>query len=633
MNRKSIFRLLPAFLFIPFLSPAQRLDSMMMVYSDKFPQEKTYVQFDKRVYNPGETIWYKAYVFTGFDPSPYSKSFYAELYDASGKLIQRRSTPLSEATSSGSFDIPQDFKGSRLHVRAYTTWMMNFDTTLVFEKDLRVAGVPKDTSGASHAAATLRFFPEGGDLVGGIENNVAFIATDAYGAPVNLQGVLHDASGKELLTFRTAHNGMGQFLLTPSKSDVFYATWSDVHGVEHRTDLPAVKSSGIVLRAMNNNGHLVFSVARQQDNTAFEKVIVIAHMNQQMVYKAIVNLKDNFLSGGDIPIAQLPTGILTITAFDISEMPLAERVVFVNNHNFSFSPEVRMQAKGLTRRAHNVVEITVPDTLRCNMSLAITDAEVDGVRSDDDNIVSRLLLTGDIHGYVKDPYYYFQNNSDSVARQLDLVMLTHGWRRFNWAQLNLGKTPAIKYPVQDYLSINAEVLGVDGSRIAADENLLVILQNKDSSSQMLSLPRISKNKFGVGGLVFYDTAKAYYQFSVNHKLSSEAAVVFNTGLYRGGRQIRPYALTLPPWSPEDSLLIRKNQLVFERAAAIRAEDERRVKTLESVTVRGRVKTESEKLDEQYASGLFAGGDAKIFDMDSDPAAAAYPDIFTYLQGK
>jgi hypothetical protein len=511
--------------------------------------------------------------------------------------------------------------------------MLNFDTSFVFEKDLRIAGIPKDSAGTVITETNLHFFPEGGDLVSGIENNVAFKASDAYGAPVKISGTLHDASGKNILEFSSVHDGMGQFMISPAKTDVLYATWKDGKGVEHRTDLPAVKSSGIVLRAANHHGKLVFSVARQPDNTAYQKLTVMAHMNQQMVYKAIVNLKDNFMSGGNIPTAQLPTGILTITVFDINDMPMAERVVFVNNHDYRFDPKINVLAGSVLKRGRNELEIEVPDTLRTNMSVSVTDAEVDGVRKDGDNIITRLLLTGDLHGYVKDPYYYFQNNSDSLESQLDLVMLTHGWRRFRWEQLRFGKTPVIKYPLHDYLSLNVEVLGVDANRIAPNENLNLILQNKDSSTQMLNIPKIAKGKFGVSGMIFYDTAKAFYQFNVNRKLSNEAAVIFNTGLYRGVRQIRPVGFTLPPWSPEDSALMRKNLEVFTKAAAIREEENKRVKTLESVTVRGRAKSESEKLDEQYTSGLFSGGDANVFNLVNDPVANGYPDIFSYLQGK
>lgn len=635
MNRIRLIAVIAIGLLIPALLPAQKIDSMMNVYADNFPQEKVYVQFDKNVYNPGETIWFKAYLFIGADPSPVSKNFYAELSDANGNIIQKKVAPLFESTAAGNLDIPADFKGHHLHFRAYTSWMLNFDTAFVFEKDIRLLNILKDSATAAlpPAESNLQFFPEGGDAVAGIENNIAFKATDQYGLPVKIKGVLKDASGKDVLEFNSVHDGMGKFLISPDKGDLFYAIWKDEKGIEHRTDFPAIKNSGIALRMMNVNKKVFFSVARSADSSPENsRITVIGHMNQQLVYKAIVNLTDNFMSGGSIPVEQLPTGILQLTAFNNNNMPVAERVVFVNNHVAEFSPQLIVTLKNVAKRGKNSIDIIVADTLRSNLSIAITDADADGKKSNDDNIISRLLLTGDIKGYVHDPNYYFSNPSDSVAQELDLVMLTHGWRRFKWEQLLIGKTPIIKYPVENRISINAQVLGIDPTRIAKEENMNVIIQRKDSSVQMLSVPHISTNKFGVSGLMFYDTVKAYYQFNINHKLSNEAAVIFNNGILPTYKKIKPLLLTYTGWTAADSALLRRNKFIAEETVKIKSQ-EKKVQTLESVTVKARQKSALEKLDEEYASGLFGGGDAYSFDLLNDQSSSLYQDIFTFLQGR
>jgi hypothetical protein len=633
MNRKLLSLFIITIFFSPLSPSAQKIDSMMNVYSEKFPQEKLYLQFDKKAYNPGERIWYKAYLFTGFDPSPFSKNFYAEIYDAFGNLILRNTAPIVESTASGSFDLPATFEGTRIHIRAYTTWMLNFDTSFVFTKDLRIIGSSQDSSVHPDPTPTsLHFFPEGGDLVAGTENTIAFKAEDAFGQPRNVSGILYEQSGKAVTNFNTVHNGMGKILLSPDKQDVFYAVWKDEKGTEHRTDLPPVKSSGIVLRVLNTNQKLIFSVARPAESLANQQVVVFAHMNQQLVYKAVVNLKEASMSGGNIPTGELPTGILQVTVFDMNQVPLAERVCFINNHNYGFEAMLNMSAKSLKKRGRNVLDIVLPDTLQSNLSLAVTDAEVDGNRTWDDNIVTSLLLTADLRGYVKDPYYYFRNNSDSLIQQLDLVMLTHGWRRFKWEDLARGKTPVIKFPIENYLSLNAEVLGVVNSRIAKDESLLVIFQNKDSATNMLTVPYVNNGKFRLPGLIFFDTAKAFYQFTVNRNLSNESAVVFKNGLYSGFKKLRPFNMTMAVWSPDDSSLIRKNQQVFVEIARVR-DQQRKVQNLAVVTIRGRSKSEKEKLDEEYSSGLFSGGNATIFDLVNDVSASSYIDVFTYLQSR
>src|SRR5579872_6830307 len=118
--------LLAAFVFLsPLFLRAQKLDSMMNIYANNFPQEKVHIQFDKKIYNPGETIWFKAYIFSGADPSLYSKNFYAELSDPSGNILQRKVYPISESSAAGNFDLPKVVSSRHLHFRAYTTWMTN----------------------------------------------------------------------------------------------------------------------------------------------------------------------------------------------------------------------------------------------------------------------------------------------------------------------------------------------------------------------------------------------------------------------------------------------------------------------------------------------------------------------------
>ena len=371
-------------LLFPFFLRAQKLDSMMNIYAESYPQEKIHVHFDKKIYNPGETIWFKAYIFSGPDPSLISKNLYAELSDDAGNILERKTEPIVESSTAGNFDLPSGLKNGHVHIRAYTNWMTNFDTAFYYEKDIRIYNKKAD-SGATFARreARLQFFPEGGDIVAGVENLVAFKANDQFGLPVNVQGSLQDGSGKTLLTFGSEHDGMGKFLLTPDMGDTLVAVWNDEKGTEHRTSLPAVES-GMGGGSCGSSAEAIrsfyFPVARSGriGGPEFKRFTIMAHMHQHLVYKAKVNLEDNFMSGGVIPTGQLPTGVLQITVFNGNELPVAERVVFVNNSDFEFSPNLTVLQKGVGKRGRNNLELAVPDTLRSNFSMAVTDAEADG---------------------------------------------------------------------------------------------------------------------------------------------------------------------------------------------------------------------------------------------------------------
>jgi hypothetical protein len=145
------------------------------------------------------------------------------------------------------------------------------------------------------------------------------------------------------------------------------------------------------------------------------------------------------------------------------------------------------------------------------------------------------------------------------------------------------------------------------------------------------MPRIG-GKFAVSGLIFYDTAKAFYQFNANRNLSSESAVLFNNGLFSGYKFARPVYISNNSWTASDSALLRRNRYIMEETVKNNEFLNKKVQTLETVTVRGRQRTPSQKLDDEYTSGLFSGGDGYIFNLLNDPTAAAYTDIFFYPTG-
>ncbi|HTR30056.1 MAG TPA: hypothetical protein VMH27_12350 [Puia sp.] len=635
MNKYRFF--LAAIFFFPHFLRGQKIDSMLNIYATRYPQEKIHLQLDKKIYRPGETVWFKAYIFSGADPSLLSRNFYAELSDPSGKILERKIYPVTESSTAGNFDLPKKIEGRHLHLRAYTTWMTNFDTAFYYERDIHIYDDKLDSAGTVTIVpreAKLQLFPEGGELIAGVETMVAFKANDQFGLPVKAKGVIVDRTGKEVSSWESVHDGMGKFLLTPDKGDSLTAVWKDEQGVVHRTGLPAPRATGAVLRAITANQKVLFSVARSADGgPELKRLTIIGHMHQHLIYMARINLDDNFMSGGTIPTGQLPSGVMVLTLFNANMAPVAERAVFVNNHEYRFSPEISVQIKGVNKRGKNTLIIDVPDTVKSNLSMAVTDATADGEFPNDENIISRLLLTGEIRGQVHDPYFYFSGTADSLAGMLDLVMMTHGWRRIKWEALAKGQLPVIKNPEQEYLAMKIDVLGVDPYKIPKDESINVILARKDSSKQLLSVPHLSGSRFGVSGLVFFDTVKAFYSFNTNRALADQAAVTFNNGLVRGPKAAKPPYAGFDGWTAEDSLYLARNRYIRKEEIRVQPIEDARVKTLQEAVVIGHQKTEKEKLDERYASGLFAGGDAQVFDLINDAFANAYPDIFTFLQGK
>ncbi|HEY0433226.1 MAG TPA: hypothetical protein VGC95_05110, partial [Chitinophagaceae bacterium] len=201
--------LLPFLFFVLVCQDAfsQKLDSLLDVQRKADPREKMYVHFDKDYYNPGETIWFKAYLVDGDEPAETSKNFYAELLDEKGAVIGQRTAPVYFSGASGSFDLDSGFSKPVVYFRAYTTAMLNSDTNFFYTKAIRILSTKNSASKttAPQAPPVVAFMPEGGDLVAGLPSTVAFLATDEKGLPLVVSGKISDNSGMQLAELKTLH--------------------------------------------------------------------------------------------------------------------------------------------------------------------------------------------------------------------------------------------------------------------------------------------------------------------------------------------------------------------------------------------------------------------------------------------
>jgi hypothetical protein len=616
--------------FISFINAgAQNINATLAEYSSKFGQERIYLHYDKSTYSPGETVWYKLYMMQAIYPSDESKTVYLDWTDDNGKLLLHSLAPIVDGTAFGQFEIPENYTGRFLHVKAYTKWMLNFDSAFLYNNDLKILSTVKNSSISNNAIIPqLTFFPEGGDAIEGVTNKIAFKANDQYGRPLNIKGVIKDNKGKVIDQLKMIHDGMGYFFIMPNPDETFSATWTDEKGVQHNTNLPSVKSTGVSLQVnISGNKRIFWIHAAPASAASMSSLHVIGTMYQQPVFNITKELK-NGIAEGVVPTEDLPSGILTITVFDDQWKPLAERITYVNNEEYSFQPQMTVQHWGLNKRAKDEIEIEVPDSLSANLSVSVTDMGIDYDTSD--NIISHLMLTGELKGKVNNPAFYFMNNSDSITQMLDLVMLTHGWRRFDWEKVVKGEFPVIKYPRdKSYLTLSGKIYGATPSQLREAGAIVLMVTQKKSNTQIFTTPVESDGSFNDSDLILFDTARVYYQLA-NSKGRGDISVQFLPD-------------RLPPFSNNTKAAgfdynhlsdTTGNKYHLQLSEAQERELKfLRGKVLATVTIKANSKSTLQEMDKKYTSGLFSGGDGYEFNLLNDPFALSSTDIFQYLQGK
>ncbi|MGI8581904.1 MAG: hypothetical protein ACR2KX_06905 [Chitinophagaceae bacterium] len=625
------------YLFILLLSTcasaqAQRFDSALSKLNKEYKQEKLYLHFDRDVYNAGDTIWFKAYLFTGNYPSQISKTLYAELLDDKGKVLERRTAPIVMSSAAAAFDLPPNLANSVVYIRAYTKWMLNFDSSFIYTKAITIATLKKTAKEFIAPRGSLHFFPEGGDLVQDVASRVAYKATDQFGMPINISGDVLDNKSNKILSFKSEHDGMGSFELQPKPGEIYKAIWKDEKGKTHETLLPVAKQNGIVIEVSNNLLQIEFKVKRAANSPLlYPFVYVVAQVNQQLLYKAKANLTKLISVSGIIPLESLPSGIVQVTILTPDETPIAERITFINPSASSFITDLNTALNDMGKRKKNVIQIDVPDTIACNLSVSITDADLDPVAKGD-NIFSNILLTSDIKGYVHQPAYYFSSDADSVADHLDLVMMTNGWRRFNWKNIMANHWPKIIYQPENYIAIEGQIHGLNKT-LLANKELNGVIELKNKNREFLSTPVFVDGQFIFPDMIFYDTAKLFYQFNndKNKSLTSNASFDIKTNLLKATLQLKPDSLSLLSLIKLDTSIIAKNVKIYKEQLSDL--ELRKVKTLKEVVITTKKKSKQEMMDEEYTSGLFSGGDNRTFLPEDDISFLSSQSVLSYLQSR
>jgi hypothetical protein len=609
------------------------IDSLVNILDTKYPQEKIYLHLDKAYYNAGETIWFKAYLAADNLPAAISKTMYADLLDEKGNLLQRKMMPVLQSGAASNFDLSDSIKSTRLFIRAYTSWMLNFDSSLLYLKPIQV--IPKNAIKKAPIVLSysLQFFPEGGDLVNSIPSKLAFKATDNQGTPIEIKGDIVDGKGKKITSFSSVHDGMGYCTIQPLSGEKYTAVWKDKKGLQHETALPVAKTQGMVLSTALSVDQLNYTLKRPEVvNPEFTSFYVVAQMHQRLVYSAKINLAKKTSISAPIETDSLPNGVLQLTIFNGLNLPVAERIVFINHDNYSFITDLHSGDKNLGKRGRNTLQVDVGDELLSNLSISVTDAGLNPITKNEESIYSQLLLSSDLKGTIYNAAYYFSGDADSVKEHLDLVMMTNGWRRFKWDDVLNSNWPKIKNLPENYLTINGKILGLSRALLYQKE-LTGILKTKNGSTNVFSMPVSEKGEFIQDGLFFFDTAKVFYQLN-NDKdktLTTSASFSFRNSFVTAPLQsAETFTAFYLPENTDSSVIAKSATMASLQRTQV---EFNKTRTLETVQLKSRTKSLKEKMDEEYTSGFFRGGDGYTFTTEDDPFAKSAQSVLSYLQGK
>jgi hypothetical protein len=594
-------------------SPEERLNR----WSAISPIEKVYLHFDRDNYAAGETAWFKAYMASDGMPDTISTTLYVEFLNEKSDIINKQALPVVAGVANGQIEIPDSLLTSTYAVRSYSATMLNHDKSFVPIQLLKVYGKVNKAPANSVSKINIGFFPEGGNFVAGHTNTIAFKATYENGWPVNVSGSIKNSKGETVSSFATYHDGMGMFELSPSANEKYVA---EVNG--NKYELPAVSSSGIVLTLIPHPQGSYFEIKQAKDNPDFTAAYMIGQMQHRVVFKQ--QLKSGATEQqGVINTERLRSGVLQVTVFNKDHMPLAERLYFVNNKEYLQPLSINVDTLDLSARGKNRLTIALQDTVQGNLSISVTDADYDDGNKTE-HIISSLLFTSDIKGYVHNPAWYFSADNDTVKTAMDLVMMTNGWRRFKWTELIKQQPPAL-YKDNAFITLSGKVNMQGGGRPFGDKDILLMTMSANKKRTTNMLRTDDKGKFFIDSLIYFDRTRLLFS-DIKGKKSKYIDVELNGDSLQTGFKLPSFAF-LPQPLQHDAGLSAKWKMNYEEIMKANGQ------MLEEVKIKVQKKSPIQQLDERYTTGMFSGDATKAIDLVNTDEASPYNNVFDYLQSR
>ena len=602
----------------------RRLVLSVRQFYDQARPETAYLHPDKDTYTAGETVWLRAYVADAarHQLDTLSKVLHVELLSDQHQLVAQRTLALSGGLGAGDLALADTLPAGTYLLRAYTGWMRNAGPEFFYTRRLQVwpaaeaPAVAENPLAFRQAAAQARqraarvgqpadvqFFAEGGNLVAGLDNVVAFKAVDYAGSGLDVAGRVLDEQGRAVATFQSRHGGMGTLHLTPEAGQRYRAEFSTPALATVRVPLPAVQASGYVLQVVPTAA--AFTVSIRQHGGAGGPILLLGQVGSEVGYLGRGEVRGAEVFAAEIPKGKFAEGgVVHFTLFDGQGHPRAERLAFARPAaplRVSLTPDRPAYGPHQPVRVRVAVTDAAGQPVATHLSLAVADAGAS--RPAADNIAARLLLTADLAGYVEAPGYYLEAPTPATDQALDDLLLTQGWRRFAWAAVLAGPVPAPEFGVERSLGLLGQVTQPSGA--PAPGSTLTLLQTKPTRN-VIKVETDREGRFLLNDLGGCDTIRGTLQ-ARTAKNKSNLTIRLD-----GGPPVPLQALPLLPVTPPPAVAAAVRQSQQAQAQ----ERQYRLATtvaLDTVTVRGRRAVVAD------ARRLYAPGNATVIDMSKLPA--------------
>lgn len=470
-------------------------------FSERFAQEKVYLYFDNENYFIGENIWFKAYVLMA-DNHHYtsmSKTLYVELLSADGNMVDQLKLRIQDGQADGCFYLKPQLSAGFYEIRAYTRCMLNFDENIIFSRVFPVLDIPRydrrsgerltpsmnikkpvlpnkrpkkeseEESAEDKGPWRVDFYPEGGQLVAGRTNQLAFKATHKNDSEATFSAKIIDSDKNIVGIMQSEHQGMGAVTLNLEAGK----TYECVVEENLRTlkfALPQIEEDAYSL-IVNNMHKEVLDINVFSDLSSRGDTLALLVSCRGKIYHLQAFINQGEVLPFSISKRTLPTGVNEVLVVNAKGQVLCSRLFFIKNE--LDNPQVIRIAQEQDKEMYKPFE-AAQVTLSLqefrdsswkamphqSFAVSIRDNAEYMANAPQSDIFSHLLLASDLKGYIHQPSWYFEKDDRHHRRALDLLMMVQGWRRYDWQEMSHPENFELKHPIEKGILLDGQVLSI-----------------------------------------------------------------------------------------------------------------------------------------------------------------------------
>lgn len=403
-------------------------------------RELPFLHLNKTTFVPGEEVWIKAYVINQKNQrlSDFTRNLYCIIYDESGELKTKKLLYVENGIAQGNFKIDSTFTKEKYFIKTATNWMRNFQEDFSFSQQITILNPNKLKSNKNNSASStfdIQILPEGGNALANHNNNYGVIIKNPQNLGVKVKkGEVVNNEGEIVTTFSTNQFGLGSVSFYYEKNRTYSARFTLENDSVITKPIANPKNIGISLNVENKAAKFIrISVSTNEESSKIfneKKLKLFIHNTNTFLERDISLHEEKTIHNLILSNNKLIKGINIITLFDEYYNPIAERLIYIHDSNLTETIKVK-SIKTLKDSLSLSIQRTNSKTEAIFLSTSVLPSSSKAYQPKN-SIISNFILKPYVKGDIQNPQYYFTNVNRKKLIDLDLLLLTQGWSKYEW---------------------------------------------------------------------------------------------------------------------------------------------------------------------------------------------------------